>query len=146
MVDSNGAQTKYNTQENVTMATTDNIIEVRNVHKSYDGKPVVKNVSLTIKRGEFVTLLGPSGCGKTTTLRMLAGFEQPTAGTIMFDGQDITKLPPHKRNINTVFQKYALFPHLTVFGNIAFGLKLKRVKAGEPYVDKKGNTVQKMPS
>ena len=122
----------------------ENIIEIKNVFKSYDEKPVVKNLSLTIKRGEFVTLLGPSGCGKTTTLRMIAGFEQPTKGTIYFDGQDITQLPPHKRNINTVFQKYALFPHLTVFGNIAFGLKLKVVPAGEPYVDKKGNTVQKM--
>ena len=87
------------------MATTsDKIIEIKNVCKSYDDKPVVKNLSLTIKRGEFVTLLGPSGCGKTTTLRMIAGFEQPTSGTILFNGQDITQLPPHKRNINTVFQ------------------------------------------
>ena len=122
----------------------DKIIEIRNVNKSYGDKPVVKNVSLTIKRGEFVTLLGPSGCGKTTTLRMIAGFEQPTSGTILFDGQDITTLPPHKRNINTVFQKYALFPHLNVFGNIAFGLKMKTVPVGEPTVNKKGNTVQKM--
>ena len=122
----------------------DKIIEIKNVYKSYDEKPVVKNVSLSIKRGEFVTFLGPSGCGKTTTLRMIAGFEQPTSGQILFEGQDITQLPPHKRNINTVFQKYALFPHLTVFGNIAFGLKLKTVPDGEPYVDKKGNTVQKM--
>lgn len=122
----------------------DKIIEIKNVYKSYDEKPVVKNVSLSIKRGEFVTFLGPSGCGKTTTLRMIAGFEQPTSGQILFEGQDITQLPPHKRNINTVFQKYALFPHLSVFGNIAFGLKLKSVPDGEPYVDKKGNTVQKM--
>lgn len=122
----------------------DKIIEIKNVNKSYSDKPVVKNISLTIKRGEFVTLLGPSGCGKTTTLRMIAGFEQPTSGTILFNGQDITSLPPHKRNINTVFQKYALFPHLTVFGNIAFGLKLKTVPVGEPTVDKKGNRVQKM--
>ena len=97
----------------------DIIIEIKNVNKSYDTKPVVKNLSLNIKRGEFVTLLGPSGCGKTTTLRMIAGFEQPTSGTIYFNGVDITQLPPHKRNVNTVFQKYALFPHLTVFGNIA---------------------------
>lgn len=122
----------------------DNIIEIKNVFKSYDEKPVVKNLSLTIKRGEFVTFLGPSGCGKTTTLRMIAGFEQPTEGKIYFNGQDITQLPPHKRNINTVFQKYALFPHLTVFGNIAFGLKMKLVPNGEPFLDKKGNTVQKM--
>ncbi|MCM1534053.1 MAG: ABC transporter ATP-binding protein [Corallococcus sp.] len=122
----------------------DNIIEIKSVNKSYNDKPVVKNVSLTIKRGEFVTLLGPSGCGKTTTLRMLAGFEQPTSGKIYFDGEDITDLPPHKRNINTVFQKYALFPHLNVFGNIAYGLKMKMVPNGGPYTDKKGNTVQKM--
>ena len=122
----------------------DIIIELKNVNKSYDDKPVVKNLSLAIRRGEFVTLLGPSGCGKTTTLRMLAGFEQPTSGNVYFDGQDITNIPPHKRNINTVFQKYALFPHLNVFGNIAYGLKLKLVPSGEPYTDKKGNTIQKM--
>ena len=122
----------------------DKIIEIKNVNKSYSDKPVVKNLSLTIKRGEFVTLLGPSGCGKTTTLRMIAGFEQPTSGTILFNGVDITTLPPHKRNINTVFQKYALFPHLNVFGNIAFGLKMKLIPDGEPTTDKKGNRVQKM--
>ena len=122
----------------------DIIIEIKNVNKSYDDKPVVKNLSLAIRRGEFVTLLGPSGCGKTTTLRMLAGFEQPTSGSVYFNGQDITDIPPHKRNINTVFQKYALFPHLNVFGNIAYGLKLKFIPDGEPYTDKKGNTVQKM--
>ena len=122
----------------------DKIIEIKNVSKSYSDKPVVKNISLTIRRGEFVTLLGPSGCGKTTTLRMIAGFEQPTSGTILFNGEDITMLPPHKRNINTVFQKYALFPHLNVFGNIAFGLKMKTVPDGEPTVNSKGVTVQKM--
>ena len=123
---------------------SDKIIEIKNVCKSYDDKPVVKNLSLSIKRGEFVTLLGPSGCGKTTTLRMIAGFEQPTSGAVYFNGEDITNLPPHKRNVNTVFQKYALFPHLTVFGNIAFGLKMKLVPDGEPKQDKNGNTVQKM--
>lgn len=122
----------------------ENIIEIKNVNKSYGDKPVVKNVSLTIKKGEFVTLLGPSGCGKTTTLRMIAGFEQPTSGHIYFNGQDITQLPPHRRNLNTVFQKYALFPHLTVFGNIAFGLKLKLIPDGEPKLNKKGELVQKM--
>ncbi len=122
----------------------DKIIEIKNVCKSYSDKPVVKNISLSIRRGEFVTLLGPSGCGKTTTLRMIAGFEQPTSGTILFNGEDITLLPPHKRNINTVFQKYALFPHLNVFGNIAFGLKMKTIPDGEPTVDKRGNRVQKM--
>ncbi len=123
---------------------TSKIIELKNVCKSYDDKPVVKNTSLSIKRGEFVTFLGPSGCGKTTTLRMIAGFEHPTSGTVLFNGQDITTLPPHKRNINTVFQRYALFPHLTVFGNIAYGLKIKRIPDGEPFVNKKGGTVQKM--
>ncbi len=126
------------------MAVTNKIIELKNVCKSYDDKPVVKNVSLSIKRGEFVTLLGPSGCGKTTTLRMIAGFEQPTSGSIMFNGEDITQLPPHRRNVNTVFQKYALFPHLNVFGNIAFGLKMKVLPDGEPTPDKKGNLIQKM--
>lgn len=123
---------------------SDAIIEIKNVNKSYDGKPIVKNLSLTINRGEFVTLLGPSGCGKTTTLRMIAGFEQPTDGKIYFNGVDITEIPPYKRNINTVFQKYALFPHLNVFGNIAFGLKLKLVPDGEPVKNKKGEMIQKM--
>lgn len=119
----------------------DNIIELRNVYKEYDGKQVVKNASLTIKRGEFVTLLGPSGCGKTTTLRMIAGFEMPTSGKIIFNGKDITDTPPHLRPLNTVFQKYALFPHLNVFNNIAFGLKLKVIPNGTK-VNKKGETVQ----
>ena len=120
------------------------IIEIKNVNKYYDGKLTVKNLSLTINKGEFVTLLGPSGCGKTTTLRMIAGFEKPTDGKILFNGQDITQIPPYQRNINTVFQKYALFPHLTVFGNIAFGLKLKLIPDGEPVKNKKGELVQKM--
>lgn len=110
--------------------SNDTIIELKNVHKSFGDKPVVKNLSISIHKGEFVTLLGPSGCGKTTTLRMIAGFETPTDGQILFNGQDITELPPYKRNVNTVFQRYALFPHLNVFNNIAFGLKLKRVPTG----------------
>ncbi|MEG2451034.1 MAG: spermidine/putrescine ABC transporter ATP-binding protein, partial [Clostridia bacterium] len=117
------------------------IIELKNVTKTYSGKEAVKNASLTIKRGEFVTILGPSGCGKTTTLRMIAGFEMPTSGKILFDGQDITNIPPYERKVNTVFQKYALFPHLNVFGNIAFGLKLKLVPNGTK-LNKKGETVQ----
>ena len=119
----------------------DNIIELKNVYKTYDDKTVVKNASLSIRRGEFVTLLGPSGCGKTTTLRMIAGFEMPTSGQIIFDGQDITNLPPHLRQVNTVFQKYALFPHLNVFNNIAFGLKLKVIPDGTK-TNRKGETVQ----
>ncbi len=118
------------------------IIELKNVCKSYDDKPVVKNVSFSIKKGEFVTFLGPSGCGKTTTLRMIAGFEAPTSGSIFFNGEDITKIPPYRRSINTVFQRYALFPHLTVFNNIAFGLKLKYVPDGTTYTDKKGDVYE----
>ncbi len=125
------------------MVKHDKIIEMKNVSKYYGDNPAVKNLSLSIRRGEFVTLLGPSGCGKTTTLRMLAGFETPSGGKIFFDGKDITALQPHQRNINTVFQKYALFPHLNVFGNIAFGLKLKYVPDGEPY-EKDGETYQNM--
>ena len=120
------------------------IIELKNVCKDYNGKPAVKNVSMSIKRGEFVTFLGPSGCGKTTTLRMIAGFEKPTSGTVYFNDEDITTLPPHLRNVNTVFQKYALFPHLNVFKNIAFGLKLKRVPSSETYTDKDGNEYEKL--
>lgn len=105
----------------------DKIIEVRNITKIFDGTTVVDDINLSIKRGDFVTLLGPSGCGKTTLLRMIAGFETPTSGQVFMNNVDITLVPPHKRPINTVFQKYALFPHLSVFGNIAFGLKIKRV-------------------
>jgi len=83
----------------------------------------VDNVDLEIASGEFFSLLGPSGCGKTTTLRLIAGFEQPTAGKILLDGQDLSAVPPHRRNVNTVFQSYALFPFLTVFDNVAFGLR-----------------------
>ena len=116
-----------------------NIIQLQNVTKLYGDKKAVNNISLNIRKGEFVTLLGPSGCGKTTTLRMIAGFETPTEGRILFNGEDITSLPPHKRTVNTVFQKYALFPHLNVFNNIAFGLKLKYVPDGT-YVDRAWNT------
>ena len=105
----------------------DNIIELRGVKKIYDDVTVA-DVNFAIKRGEFVTLLGPSGCGKTTTLRMIAGFEKPTEGQVLINGKDVTDTPPHKRPVNTVFQKYALFPHLNVYNNIAFGLKLKYVK------------------
>jgi spermidine/putrescine transport system ATP-binding protein len=100
--------------------------------KSYDdGFTAVNDFNLQVKRGEFVTFLGPSGCGKTTTLRMIAGFDMPTSGEILLDGQDISNLPPNKRPINTVFQRYALFPHLNIFDNIAFGLKLKKMPKAE---------------
>ena len=103
------------------------IIEIKNVCKSYGDNVIIDNLNLYINKGEFVTILGPSGCGKSTTLRMIAGFETPTSGEILLNGQDITKLPPHKRPINTVFQRYALFPHLDVYDNVAFGLKLKKI-------------------
>ena len=107
--------------------TGEKIIELKNIVKIYDKEKVVDDVSLSIKKGDFVTILGPSGCGKTTILRMIAGFEKPTAGEIYLEGVDVTNVPPYKRNINTVFQKYALFPHLNVFNNIAYGLKMKTV-------------------
>ncbi|NLN80079.1 MAG: ABC transporter ATP-binding protein [Erysipelotrichia bacterium] len=104
------------------------IISLKNISKEFDETYVVDQFNLDIKRGEFVTILGPSGCGKTTTLRMIAGFETPTSGEILLNGEDISILPPHKRPVNTVFQRYALFPHLDVYDNVAFGLKLKRIE------------------
>lgn len=121
----------------------DKIIEVKNVTKVFDGVTVVDDINLSIKRGEFVTLLGPSGCGKTTLLRMIAGFETPTSGQIFLEKQDMTALPPHKRPINTVFQKYALFPHLNVFNNVAFGLKLKTIPDGFK-TNRKGEQVERV--
>ncbi len=102
------------------------LIQFKNIVKDFDGKIVLKGIHLDIYENEFVTLLGPSGCGKTTLLRILAGFLTQNEGTILFDGEEITKLPPYKREINTVFQKYALFPHMNVYNNIAFGLKIKK--------------------
>lgn len=100
-----------------------NIIEVRNIFKSYGGQSILENINLSIKDGEFLTLLGPSGCGKTTLLRLLAGLEQPTAGQILIEGRDAKGLTPQERHVNTVFQSYALFPHMSVFDNVAFGLR-----------------------
>lgn len=102
-------------------------VDFVNVDKIFTGTVGVKNLNFTIEEGEFFTLLGPSGCGKTTTLRMIAGFYFPTAGTIRFDGKDVTHVPPHLRNTGMVFQNYALFPHMTVFENIAFGLKVRKL-------------------
>ena len=125
------------------------IISLQGVSKEFDGTTVVDNFNLDITKGEFVTFLGPSGCGKTTTLRMIAGFELPTSGVILLNGQDISLLPPYKRPINTVFQRYALFAHLNIYNNIAFGLKLKKIpyeakdKQGNPLLDKNGNQVIK---
>ncbi|MDE7028418.1 MAG: polyamine ABC transporter ATP-binding protein [Lachnospiraceae bacterium] len=106
----------------------ENIIELKHISRTFDdGFCVVDDFNLTVQRGEFVTFLGPSGCGKTTTLRMIAGFDKPTEGELLLNGEDIRDLPPNKRPINTVFQRYALFPHLNVFENVAFGLKLKKL-------------------
>ena len=107
--------------------TDRHLIELIDVSKEYAGDVALEHVNLYIKDGEFLTLLGPSGCGKTTMLRLIAGFIQPTSGRIEMDGVDIANVPPYKRKINTVFQKYALFPHLNVFDNIAFGLKIKKM-------------------
>ena len=105
-----------------------NIIELKHITKKFeDGFEAVSDFNLEVKKGEFVTFLGPSGCGKTTTLRMIAGFDIPTEGQILLDGKDISKLPPNERPINTVFQRYALFPHMNIYENIAFGLKLKKM-------------------
>lgn len=108
-----------------------NIIDLKNVSKEYNGVTVLDNINLYIRKNEFLTLLGPSGCGKTTTLRIIGGFELPTKGNVIFEDKDITKVPPYERQINTVFQKYALFPHMNVFDNIAFGLKIKKLPQDE---------------
>ena len=107
------------------------IISLSNISVSFDGEPVLKNFNLSIRDGEFVTLLGSSGCGKTTALRTIAGFIKPDSGDVYFEGKKITMLPPHKRNVNTIFQKYALFPHLNVYDNIAFGMRLKKKSEAE---------------
>ena len=109
----------------------ENIISLRNIVVEFDGEKILKNIDLDIRDKEFVTLLGPSGCGKTTTLRIIGGFLTPTSGDVMLDGKRINDLPPHKRDVNTVFQKYALFPHLNVYENIAFGLRIKKVSEKE---------------
>ena len=101
------------------------LIDLKNITKAFDGTVVLDDLNLSVKENTFVTLLGPSGCGKTTTLRIIGGFERPDQGTVIFDGQDITSLPPNKRQLNTVFQKYALFTHMSIAENIAFGLKIK---------------------
>jgi spermidine/putrescine transport system ATP-binding protein len=128
------------------------MVELRRVTKRFDSFTAVHEVSLEIQRGEFLTLLGPSGCGKTTLLRMISGFEQPTEGTVWLDGQDVTQLPPYRRNVNQVFQSYALFPHLTVFENLAFGLRtsgargqevMEKVRRGIELVSLQGKEQQK---
>jgi spermidine/putrescine transport system ATP-binding protein len=117
------------------------LITLENVSKEYDGTFVLNDIDLYIRKNEFLTLLGPSGCGKTTTLRIIGGFEYPTTGKVIFDGKDITNDPPYKRRVNTVFQKYALFPHLNVFENIAFGLKIAK-KSKEAIAAKVDKTLE----
>ncbi len=127
------------------MAKKDNsIIKIEHLSKSFGEKKVLDDINLDIKSGEFVTLLGPSGCGKTTLLRIIAGFHRPSEGVVMMDGKEISDIPPHLRPLNTVFQKYALFPHLDVYDNIAFGLKLKKVPSDE--IDKRVRKALKMVS
>ena len=109
------------------MSEREHLIDLINVDKVFGQNKVLNNINLYIRRNEFLTLLGPSGCGKTTTLRIIGGFEYPTRGDLIFDGKSILKLPPYKRHVNTVFQKYALFPNMNVAENIAFGLKIKKV-------------------
>ncbi len=121
---------------------SEKIIEIVNVSKIFDETAAVEDVNLYVRKGEFITFLGPSGCGKTTTLRMIAGFDIPTSGKILLNGKDITNLPPNKRPVNTVFQRYALFPHFNIYDNIAFGLKLKKTPV--TYVNDKGETYTKM--
>src|ERR1041385_7594155 len=106
-------------------------IQLEELTKAFGEHVAVAGISVDMPSAEFFTLLGPSGCGKTTTLRMIAGFEQPTSGRIVLDGTDVAQVPPHKRNVNTVFQSYALFPHLDVAANVAFGLKYQRCTKDE---------------
>ena len=126
------------------MKNTDNIIEINHISKSFGDKCILNDVSISVKRGEFLTLLGPSGCGKTTLLRILAGFGTADSGTVLINGEDITNVPPHERPVNTVFQRYALFPHLDVYENIAFGLKLQKVPEDE--IDRRVRKVLRMVS
>lgn len=118
------------------------LIELKNITKKYDGNIIIDSLDLYVKENEFMTLLGPSGCGKTTTLRMIGGFETPTSGEIYFDGMKINDIPPYQRQINTVFQKYALFPHMNVFDNIAFGLKIQKLNQKE--IDNRVNRILKL--
>ncbi|MDO5322104.1 MAG: ABC transporter ATP-binding protein [Bacteroidia bacterium] len=126
------------------MAKSEYIIEIQHLCKSFDGVKVLEDINLNIRKGEFITLLGPSGCGKTTLLRQIAGFIAPDEGTILMEGKDISGIPPYKRPLNTVFQRYALFPHLDVYDNIAFGLKLAGVPREE--IDKRVKKMLKLVS
>lgn len=106
------------------------VIRLSGISKSFDGKEIIGNLNLDVNHGEFLTILGPSGCGKTTVLRMIAGFETADNGQIVLDDQDVTQVPAEHRHVNTVFQSYALFPHMTVFDNVAFGLRMQKNACG----------------
>ena len=108
-----------------------NIIQLKDIAMSFDGERVLSRLNLSISDGEFVTLLGPSGCGKTTTLRIIGGFITPDSGDVFFEGKRINQLPPHKRAVNTIFQRYALFPHLNVYENVAFGMRVQKKSNAE---------------
>ena len=123
---------------------TEHIIDIKHISKSFSGKKVLSDINLYVRKGEFVTLLGPSGCGKTTTLRLISGFLAPDEGEILLEGRDISGIPPHKRPFNTVFQRYALFPHLDVYDNVAFGLKLQKIPEDE--IEKRVKKVLKLVS
>jgi len=118
------------------------VIELCGVHKTIHGNAILQDLNLEVKNGEFLTLLGPSGCGKTTLLRLISGFEEPTEGKIFIDGKDVSGFPPHKRHVHTVFQNYALFPHMTVFENVAFGLRCQKLPEAE--IQERVNSVLKM--
>ena len=107
------------------------IVSLKDIFVRFDGEVILNHINLDIHEKEFVTILGPSGCGKTTTLRIIGGFVEPESGDVIFDGKKINGTPPNKRNVNTVFQKYSLFPHLNVYDNVAFGLKLKKLPKAE---------------
>ena len=109
----------------------ENIVELKNISVDFDGEQVLNGLNLAIRDKEFITLLGPSGCGKTTTLRLIAGFLEPDSGDVMFEGKKINGVPAYKRQVNTIFQRYALFPHLNVYENIAFGLRVKKLPEKE---------------
>ena len=109
----------------------ENIVELKNISVAFDGEKILDGLNLDIKDKEFITLLGPSGCGKTTTLRLIAGFLEPDEGDVIFEGKVINDVPAYKRQVNTIFQRYALFPHLNVYENIAFGLRIKKLPEKE---------------
>jgi spermidine/putrescine transport system ATP-binding protein len=121
---------------------TQNVIELRGVSKSIHDHQILYDINLEVRNGEFLTLLGPSGCGKTTLLRLISGFEEPTTGTIYINGKNVDGLPPHLRQVHTVFQSYALFPHMSVFENVAFGLRCRKLPKKE--IDERVNEALKI--